>query len=162
MTTEPGAAGFVTGWRIVKRALADRAFTGEGARLYGGRWNSPGRPAVYLGGSPATAALEVLAHNARPSLLSQQFVILEARLPQDAVLDLDVSTLPVGWNDPQDQTLAAAIGDAWLSSAASLALRVPSAVIPLEKNLVVNVAHHRFEELVMGEPQPFGFDPRLA
>lgn len=153
--------GSVKGWRILKRALADRAFTGEGARLYGGRWNSPGRPVVYLGGSPATAALEVLAHNARPALLVSQFVIIEALLPRDSVLDLDMAHLPRGWNDPEDHSLAAAIGDAWLRSGDSLALRVPSAVLPLERNLVVNVQHRRFGDVTASAPQAFTFDPRL-
>ncbi len=152
----------IRAWRIVKARFAATAFDGEGARIYGGRWNSAGRPAVYLGGTPAIAALEVLAHNARPALLEASYVIIEARLPDDAVLDLDVGALPSGWDDPADPSRAAALGDAWLESGASLALRVPSAVLPLERDLVVNVRHPRVVELVVGEPQPFRFDPRLA
>jgi RES domain-containing protein len=151
----------VKGWRIVKRSLAEGAFTGEGARLYGGRWNSPGRPVVYLGGSPGIAALEVLAHNARPALLSAKFVIIEVTLPPGSVLNLDATNLPEGWNDPDDHSLAAAIGDAWLDSGDSLALRVPSAVLPLERNLVVNVQHPQFGEVATAVPQAFAFDPRL-
>lgn len=152
----------ISGWRIVKRAFASQAFDGEGARLYGGRWSSPGKPVVYLGGTPAIAALEVLAHNARPGLLSASFAIVEARLPEDVVLDLDPRALPEGWNDPADPSRAAAVGDAWLSSQASLALRVPSAVLPLERDLIVDVRHPRFGELQTGEARPFAFDPRLA
>jgi len=151
----------VKGWRIVKRSLAERAFTGEGARLYGGRWNSPGKAVVYLGGSPGIAALEVLVHNARPALLRTAFVIIEVTLPPGSVLDLDVTNLPRGWNNPNDHSLAAAIGDAWLDSGDSLALRVPSAVLPLERNLVVNVQHPLFGEVTTAEPQAFDFDPRL-
>ena len=149
-------------WRIVKARLAEGAFDGEGARIYGGRWNSPGRPAVYLGGSPAIAALEVLAHNARPALLEASYVIIEARLPDDALLDLSLEALPPGWDDPADSRRAAALGDAWLESGASLALRVPSAVLPLEHDLVINVRHPRIGELTVGTPRPFRFDPRLA
>lgn len=149
------------GWRIVKRSLAEGAFTGEGARLYGGRWNSPGRSVVYLGGSPGIAALEVLAHNARPELLRAAFVIIEVTLPPGSVLDLNMTELPDGWNDPDDHSRSAAIGDSWLRSGDSLALRVPSAVLPLEQNLVVNVQHPLFGELITAEPQAFDFDPRL-
>ena len=151
----------VKGWRIIKRALAERAFTGEGARLYGGRWNSPGKPVVYLGGSPGIAALEVLVHNARPALLRTAFVIIEVTLPLGSVLDLDVTDLPDGWNDPNDQSLSAEIGDAWLESRSSLALRVPSAVLPLERNMVVNVQHPLFGDVTTSTPQAFAFDPRL-
>ncbi len=152
----------MTAWRILKARYAATAFDGEGARLYGGRWNSAGRPVVYLGCTPAIAALEVLAHNARPALLEASYVIIEARLPDSAVLDLDAAALPPGWGDAADSRSAAAIGDAWLASGASLALRVPSAVLPLERNLVVNVRHPRYAEMQLGEPRPFRFDPRLA
>lgn len=150
-----------SGWRIVKERFAATAFDGEGARLYGGRWNSPGRPVVYLGCTPAIAALEILAHNARLNLLETSYVIVEARVPDDAVLDLGPAGLPEGWNDPADPGAAARVGDAWLDSRASLALRVPSAVLPLEFNLVLNVGHPRMGEVEVGEPLPFRFDPRL-
>lgn len=151
----------ITAWRIVKAKFTHSAFEGEGARRYGGRWNSPGRPAVYLGGSPAIAALEVLAHNARPALLASSFVIIEVNIPESCVLDLSPSALPPGWNSLHDTTASAAIGDAWLASGASLALRVPSAVLPLEHNLLLNAIHSDFKKLTVAEPQPFAFDPRL-
>jgi RES domain-containing protein len=72
-----------------------------------------------------------------------------------------VTNLPRGWNNPNDHSLAAAIGDAWLDSGDSLALRVPSAVLPLERNLVVNVQHPLVGEVTTAEPQAFDFDPRL-
>ncbi|HET9025945.1 MAG TPA: RES family NAD+ phosphorylase [Trueperaceae bacterium] len=152
----------IRAWRILKARYAATAFDGEGARLYGGRWNSVGRPVVYLGCTPAIAALEVLAHNARPALLEASYVIIEARLPDSAVLDIDRAALSSGWDDAADARSTAAIGDAWLASGASLALRVPSAVLPLERNLVVNVRHPRYAEMQVGEPRPFRFDPRLA
>lgn len=151
-----------SGWRIVKRSFATGDFDGEGARRYGGRWNSPGRPVVYLGTTPAIAALEVLAHNARPKLLAVSFVIIEAQIPDGDVLELDPRALPERWSDPADTSHAAVVGDAWLASGASLALRIPSAVLPVEKNLLVNVAHPRFREVRVGEPRPFAFDPRPA
>lgn len=147
---------------MVKRRLADSAFTGEGARLYGGRWNSPGRALIYLGATPAISALEVLVHNPRPELLTHSFVIIEALLPEDTVLDLDTASLVVGWNDPIDTTTANRIGDEWLGSGASLVLRVPSAVLPLEYNLLVNPAHPRFSDIRVEEQRPFALDRRLS
>ena len=49
-------------WRITKTKHADGAFEGEGARLYGGRWSSPGTRIVYAAESLALAVLEVLVH----------------------------------------------------------------------------------------------------
>ncbi len=138
------------------------AFSGEGARRYGGRWNSPGRLAVYVGGSPAIAALEVMAHNARPALLVSSFVIIKVGIPEECLLELDPSALTPGWNSLHDTTVSAAIGDAWLESGSSLALQVPSAVLPLEHNVLLNVLHPDFAKMAVAEPQPFAFDPRLA
>ncbi len=54
------------------------------------------------------------------------------------------------------------IGDAWIRAQRSLALRVPSAVVPEEYNLLVNPVHPRFSELrIIGSPEPVVFDPRL-
>lgn len=152
----------MSGWRLVKERFAHVAFDGEGARRYGGRWNSPGRSMVYLGGTPAIAALEVMAHNARTALLLERFVIIEARIPTDLVLDLDPAALPENWNDPADTSRTTAIGDAWLQSRSSVALRVPSAVLPLERNLLLDPLHEAFGEVVIDEPRPFAFDRRLA
>lgn len=153
---------FVSGWRLVNARFAHAAFDGEGARRFGGRWNSPGRPMVYLGGTPAIAALEVMAHNARTALLAEHFVIIEARIPRALVLDLDPSALPDGWNDPADTGATAALGDAWLASKASVALRVPSAVLPLERNVLLDPLHPASGAVRIGAPHPFRFDPRLA
>lgn len=148
--------------RLVKRRHLPTAFDGEGARRYGGRWNSPGRAVVYLGGTPAIAALELMVHNARATLLDEQFVIVPVDVPDELVLDLDTSVLPVGWSDPADTSAAAAIGDAWLDSAASVALRVPSAVTLLDTNLLLNPAHPDIARAVIGEARGFRFDARLA
>ncbi len=59
----------VTAWRIFKPKHAAAAFTGEGARLYGGRWNSKGTAVVYAAGSAALAALELLVHLAPQRML---------------------------------------------------------------------------------------------
>ncbi len=88
-------------------------------------------------------------------------MIVEACVPDDAVMILEPTGLPEGWNDPADPGAAARVGDAWLDSGASLALRVPSAVLPLEFNLVLNVRHPRMGEVEVGEPVRFRFDARL-
>ncbi len=89
-------------------------------------------------------------------------MIVEARVPDDAVLDLGPAGLPEGWNDPADPGAAARVGDAWLDSGASLALRVPSAVLPLEFNLVLNAGHPRIGDIEVREARAFRFDPRLG
>lgn len=148
-------------WRLVKEHHAATALDGLGAARYGGRWNSPGRRVAYLGGTPAIAALEILAHNARADLLRSSFVLIEVRVPGELVLDLDLAALPLGWDDPMDRRAAAAIGDRWLEAGDSLALRVPSAVLPLERNVLLSPTHPDFRRLEILEPVRFRFDTRL-
>src|SRR3984957_5659656 len=98
-------------WRLCRRPYAD--LSGEGARIFGGRWNSPGRPMVYFAEHPALAALEVRVHLDLPfDLLPADYVLMQADIPD-----------PIGI-DPADTTVAA--GDAWLIAASSATVRVPS------------------------------------
>jgi RES domain-containing protein len=148
----------IRAWRIVTARWADSAFDGEGARLHGGRWNSPGRPAVYLAGSRALAALETLVHMSPRIAARQKFVRFEVRLPKSMVSPLD-------WNkgrfEPFVGAETQAAGDRWLDDAGGLALAVPSAVIPEEENYLLNPAHPRFNEVEISGGEAFAFDPRL-
>ena len=56
---------------------------------------------------------------------------------------------------------ARAVGDRWVRDMTSVALRVPSAVVEAEHNLLLNPAHPDFAQVRVGEARPFAFDPRL-
>ena len=147
-------------WRIVPHHRVASAFDGEGARLFGGRWNAPGRPAVYTAESRALAALEVLVH-LTPESSRRRFALIRIRLPQDAIAGPDGGV-------PRSHAVSAQIhpdtqraGDAWLASRETPALRVPSAVVPGEFNFLLNPLHPAFGGLKADEPEPFAFDPRL-
>jgi len=74
----------MTAWRIVPEQWAATAFDGEGARLHGGRWNSPGKPAVYLADTRALAALEVLVH-LNPAMAALRYQMIEVSFPPSLV-----------------------------------------------------------------------------
>ncbi len=139
----------VRAYRIVAPRWVASAFSGEGARRHGGRWNSPGRPLVYLAGSPALAALEMLVHLPSPGSRAKPYRILEASIPQVCVKDM-AST---------GSTVSA--GDAWIDDAPSLALRVTSMLIPEEPNYLINPAHPDLSRIRIGEAVEFRFDQRL-
>jgi RES domain-containing protein len=147
-------------WRIVKAGHAAEAFSGEGARLYGGRWTSRGRRAVYVSGSAALAVLEVLVHLESPALLPA-YVLIPLAIPDDAIRQLDVAELPSGWRDYPAPTRLQELGDAWLDAGVTPVLQVPSAIVPAEFNLVLNPAHPGFARIRIGKPRPYAFDPRL-
>jgi RES domain-containing protein len=150
----------LTAWRLVKSRHAASAFDGEGARLYGGRWNSPGTRVAYASDSIALAALEVLAHLQSTAVL-QAYSVVSLSFPAESVKELEVSLLAPRWrrfpSPPENQV----IGDQWVARAESLVLRVPSAIIPAAANYLVNPVHPDFRKVVVGRPERFAFDPRL-
>lgn len=147
-------------WRIAKAVHAATAFDGEGARLYGGRWNSPGVAMVYTSDSPALAALELLTQLNDATRLPR-FVLVEAEVPAAAVETLDVATLPPRWRSYPAPPELQVLGDAWVKSGRSLALRVPSAVLPRQSNCLLNPAHPQFAKVRLGRAEAFDFDLRL-
>jgi RES domain-containing protein len=148
-------------WRIVHRKFAKIAFSGEGARLLGGRWNSPGRPVIYTAQSQALAALEILVHLDSEKLL-RHYLAIPVTIPPHLIERLSPHFLPKNWRAYPAPRSTHAIGDAWLASANSPVLQVPSVVIPSESNFLLNPAHPHFFKLRIGKPVPFLFDPRLS
>jgi len=147
-------------WRIVKGRHAERAFDGQGARLYGGRWNSPGVPAVYASESRALATLEVLAGLQTNSPLPG-YVLIPAEFDDSLVLALELDEVPADWrmNPPSPSTQR--LGDDWIAREESAVLRVPSALVPKESNYVLNPRHPDFSAIRVGKPEPLSMDPRL-
>jgi RES domain-containing protein len=149
-----------TGWRIVKSRYASTAFDGEGARLYGGRWNSPGKPMVYTSSTISLAVLEVLGHLQEASLLSS-YSLISADFDDALVERLDHSMLPDDWRSYPAPSELQRKGDEWVQSRRSAVLEVPSAIVERESNYLINPAHPDFSSVVIGEPEPFTFDERL-
>ena len=135
--------------------------SGEGAFLFGGRWNKPGRRAVHLGGSLALATLELLVHLRVPDVL-RTYRKLRARIPERLVSVVDERGLPDGWAMPGLHPATQEIGDRWLVSGESAVLRVPSAVVAGETNYVLNPAHPGFAEIKAGGIEDFRFDARIV
>jgi RES domain-containing protein len=136
-------------WRVSRAAFAD--LNGEGARLYGGRWNSPGRPVVYTAENPALAILEVRVHlDLDPDLIPDDYVLMEIDISGAEITEL--ATAP---DDPS------AFGDAWLAKAGTPILKAPSFIAPRSYNLLINPAHPGSAGIRMVGTQPFDFDKRL-
>ncbi len=154
------SAPVITVWRITKARLARHAFDGQGARRFGGRWNSKGTPMVYTAGSQALAVLEMLVHLQDAGLL-EHYRFIPVTIDQELVQEMDLAILPKNWNRRPAPLVTAAIGDAWIAAGASPVLRVPSVVIPNEYNYLLNPAHHDFAKLRIGKPVGYRMDVRL-
>ncbi len=95
-------------------------------------------------------------------MLDEHYLIIEVTIPDELILTLDEAALRPGWNDRSDFTVSQAVGDAWLTERASLALKVPSAVVPEESNLLLAPGHADWPLVRFGKARPFLFDARLT
>jgi RES domain-containing protein len=119
-------------WRICRARFAGEAFSGEGARRFGGRWNSP-----------------------------DDLVAIAATLPAgEPARRFETEELPPDWWT-DDFVPLRALGDKWIREKSSLALSVPSAALRTEWNVLVNPLHPAIAEIKVEEPQAFRFDARM-
>lgn len=147
-------------WRICRALHASETATGEGARLFGGRWNSRGIRVVYASTSLALAAVETFVH-LEPNLQPADLVYVEGEIPKDLPVErLDFRALPPDWFHTRDESLRR-FGDEWVRSARTVTLLVPSAAIRGNWNILLNPGHESFAGLRFQPPQPFAFDIRM-
>lgn len=152
---------YAYGYRIVSPRWAHDAISGEGARKFGGRWNSPGRLMTYLGGSRALAALELLVHLPSPLSRAKSFRMIEVKIPIKLIANYPLSALPDDWRESPAPSSTTVIGDDWLEVFGQLAMRVPSVLIPEETNILLNPNHPDFKKVICGDVRGFSFDKRL-
>jgi len=148
-------------WRICKQKHAAAAFSGEGARLFSGRWNQAGVRMVYCSTSLALAALEFFVH-LDPDVAPEDLVSTMAEIPEGQVKveHLEEALLPRDWRSLEHPRLQA-IGAEWANSLRSIALAVPSAVIDGECNVLLNPAHPEFSRIALSAAKPFVYDARM-
>lgn len=147
-------------WRIAKRQFAvDRM--GSGARIAGGRWNSPGVAVIYAGMTPEISAMEKLAHTGET--LPADLVLVGIELPSETALyrHYGVDEVPPGWDALPGSVAAVDFGDAFASAGVYLGILVPSVIMPDSCNIVLNPNHPAFANVVMTVIRPFEFDSRL-
>ncbi|MEA1049589.1 RES family NAD+ phosphorylase [Lamprobacter modestohalophilus] len=148
-----------TVWRITTARFAQTAFSGEGARLFGGRWNPKGWELVYTADSQSLALLELMVQD---DPLRAHYVLIPAQLPPDLPeTRLDAEQLPDNWRTIGARDVLQGMGQEWLQNGTTAVLNVPSAVVPAERNVLFNPRHPDFARIAIGEPQSLQTDTRL-
>jgi RES domain-containing protein len=146
-------------WRIVTGAHP--VWSGEGARLFGQRWNPPGLPAIYTGTSFAVCLVEVLVHANRRTPPSAARLV-EASVPDDIAREYFSPADHPGWDDLDNLSVAQGFGATWLRQRRSALLVVPSVVTAgRDTNVVVNPDHPDAARIAVGPEAPLALDPRL-
>ncbi|MGH7662917.1 MAG: RES family NAD+ phosphorylase [Gemmatimonadaceae bacterium] len=145
-------------WRLTARE--HRTLDGEGGRLYGGRWNSPGVPVVYASATLSLAVLETLVH-ADIADVPEDRRALEIDIPDDAIIALHTGQLARDWRTRPESHACRSLGDAWVRTGEATCLRVPSVVIPFESNYLINPRHPDAHGLRVVRDVAFELDQRL-
>jgi RES domain-containing protein len=148
-------------FRIIKRARASTCFDGEGARLFGGRWNSKGVRLVYTSSTQSLAILETLVHLDSHEILAKKYCVRVAQFDAKLCERLDRALLPGGWDEDIPINATKDIGDAWIKTGRSAVLIVPSSISPLEENYLLNPAHPDFRLIRFSAAKDFVFSRRL-
>jgi RES domain-containing protein len=146
-------------FRIVPSPRAND-LSGEGARLYGGRWNSKGIPMIYSATTASLAVLETLVHMSL-DVFPENLVLVTLHIPKDFIQTLDTDQLPPNWTAYPASSDVQTIGDTWAREETSLGLLVPSAILPQENNLIINPRHPQAGKISIAEITPYRVDRRL-
>jgi RES domain-containing protein len=147
----------------ISQELYASDLSGNGARLYGGRWNSEGLFAVYTSSSRALALLETLAHTPAKMLQEKNYILVTISLP-DSILpqEIDKEKLRTGWDSPDTRPLTKRMGDNFLRSKSGLLLAVPSVLVPEENNFILNPLHPDMKKIKLLHKRRIHFDKRVA
>lgn len=147
-------------WRIAKAKRATD-LSGLGAAIEGGRWNEQDVPAVYMGLTPAICCLETFVHADGEPAFPLKITCFELPAEPSLYLEVDPATLPDGWASLPADRPSMDYGTRWLQSNTHLGLIVPSAVLALEKNVVINPGHPAASGIKVIQVYDFIYDPRM-
>ena len=138
-----------------------RDLSGTGARMYGGRWNKKGVGILYTSENRALATVEYLVHV--PSLsVPTELSIATIHIPDDiSPKEIPISYLPANWRDYPAPEELAFLGTQWALSTETLLLRVPSAVVLGEFNMLINPSHPDMKHVTIFCVEAYRFDERL-
>ena len=140
------------------RSKAAEAFSGEGGLHVAGRWNSLGTRVVYTSGSVALACLETLVHMQKLATAEERW-LFSIEVP-DAMVET-LRPVPKTWAAEPIAPEGPAAGDRWIREQRSVALLVPSVIVPMEMNALINPRHPKFQMGWVKKPVRFRYDPRL-
>ena len=149
-------------YRITQEMFSED-LSGNGSKLFGGRWNSEGIPALYAASSRSLALLETLAHTPAKMLRVKTYILITLSLPGATLQEkIDLSKLPGDWNAVEIHPFTQRTGDVFLKENKKLLLSVPSVLMPEENIFVINPLHTDLEKVKITGKRRVQFDKRIG
>ena len=148
-------------YRITQESYSND-LSGDGSRIFGGRWNSEGRYAVYTSANRSLALLETLAHIPAKLFRNKKYILVTVFLPDKAPLKfIEEKDLPNNWDALDIQHVTQKIGDNFLEEQKGLLFRVPSVLMPEEFNYIINPLHPSMKQVKVIHHREIRFNDRL-
>lgn len=148
-------------FRITQENYAED-LSGNGAKIFGGRWNNEGKYALYTSTSRSLALLETLAHTPAKMLSSKDYILITLHIPDNTAREkISSDKLLSGWDTTDAGFYTKKIGDQFLIENKKLLLEVPSVVLPEEMNVVLNPEHVEMKKVKLIHKRRIIFDSRI-
>lgn len=149
-------------YRITQEMYSED-LTGNGSKLFGGRWNSEGIPALYCASSRSLALLETLAHTPAKMLLVKTYILITISVPASAMHEvITIDELPEKWDAVDIHPFTQHTGDNFLRENKKLILSVPSVLMPEENIFVFNPLHSDMTKVKITRKRRIQFDKRIG
>ncbi len=148
-------------YRITQEIFSED-LSGNGSKLFGGRWNSEGIPALYAASSRSLALLETLAHTPGKMLQVKTYVLVTLSIPDSAMKEMiELTDLPENWDAVDIHPFTQRTGDNFLRENKKLMLSVPSVLMPEENIFVLNPLHTDMRKVKITGMRKIHFDKRV-
>lgn len=146
-------------YRILRKSYAKNLVASGAAN----RWNRNNQWVLYAASSRSLATLELLVHqnSIQPHIT---FAVQVISVPDKSsfIQEIEREALPKNWRSLAAYPTLQQIGGTWYESQKTLLMRVPSAVIPMEFNYVINTQHPAFSQQVkLSFLESYFWDERL-
>jgi|SRR5690554_145802 len=147
-------------FRVANLKYKDQTLTGIGAEKVGGRWNEVGTRAVYCSENISLALLEYYVHSENIATLPEKIIVAKIEIPDDFIIE-ELPELPERWNQYPYSSKTTAFFSEKAKNRDFFAIKVPSTIVPLEFNFVLNPLFKDFGQVEIIEFLDLPIDERL-
>lgn len=147
-------------YRIANLKYKNATLTGIGAEKIGGRWNEIGTRAVYCSENISLALLEYYVHSSNIAYLPKNILVAKIQFPDDFLIQ-DLAVLPERWDQYPYSSKTTSIFTDLVRQNDFFALRVPSTIVSLESNIILNPLYKDFGKVEVVEFIELPIDERL-
>ncbi|HCO85671.1 MAG TPA: RES domain-containing protein [Arenibacter sp.] len=147
-------------YRVANAKYKDSTLSGIGAEKVGGRWNSVGTRAVYCSENISLALLEYYVHSDDISTLPKKILIAKIQFPDDLIIE-ELEEIPDTWKDYPYTSETAQVFTEFVKDRNKFALKVPSTIVGLESNIILNPLYKEFGKVEIVEFLELPIDQRL-